>query len=350
MESRYEHWLDGSLIRHNRLTEVVVTLMQSLLASQKIDCLAVTGRTKDRRSALEKIVRKGYKDPSSQLTDLSGIRIIVFLESDVERVSEIIRDSFNVDQQNSHNPDIQRLSVSENGYRSLHFVCDLGGARAALPEFNGLSGLKFEFQVRTVLQHAWAELAHDRNYKFNSQLPRDLERQLFLYAGLLEIADKGFNELSQKIDKYVSDLKRSSERGPVNSPINSLSLAAFVDEWCAEREFELEPMKNKQDVAELVDELRQFKIETLDELRKIIPIDYVKKAKANGYATNLFGMIRDWMIISDWRRFLDAVRFDWLLSPAEGKIFHEFMSDEEVDELYQRFPTVDDEPYDPDSD
>lgn len=348
MESKYEHWLDSTLIRQNRLTEVVVTLMQSLLASQKIDCLAVTGRTKDRQSALEKIVRKGYKDPSIQLTDLSGIRIIVFLESDVERVSEIIRKSFNVDQENSHNPDIQRLSVSENGYRSVHFVCDLGDTRAALPEFNGLSGLKFEFQVRTVLQHAWAELAHDRNYKFNSQLPRDLERQLFLYAGLLEIADKGFNELSQKIDQYVLDLQRHPAKGALSPSINSLSLVTFIDKWCTECGFELEPMRNKQDVADIVQELRQFKVETLDDLRKIIPIDYAEKAKKDNYSTNLFGLIRDWMIIGDWRRFLKTVDFDWLLSPAESKIYHEFMSDGEVEELYQVFPAVDDEPYDPD--
>ncbi|MGY6237079.1 GTP pyrophosphokinase (plasmid) [Burkholderia ambifaria] len=348
MESRYEHWLDGSLIRHNRLTEVVVTLMKSLLASQKIDCLAVTGRTKDRQSALEKIVRKGYKDPSTQLTDLSGIRVIVFLESDVERVSKIIQESFNIDQKNSHNPDIQRLSVSENGYRSVHFVCDLGEPRAALPEFQGLSGLKFEFQVRTVLQHAWAELAHDRNYKFNSQLPRDLERQLFLYAGLLEIADKGFNELSQKIDKYVLDLQQNSEKNASHSSINSLSLVAFVDKWCADNGFELEPMRHRQDVADIVRELRQLKIETLEELMEIIPEDYAGKAKSADYATNLFGLVRDWMIISDWRRFLQTVNFDWLLSPAESKIYHKFMSDEEVGELYQVFPTVDDEPYDPD--
>lgn len=46
------------------------------------------------------------------------------------------------------------MSVDQTGYRSVHFVCDIGSARAALPEFNGLSGLKFEIQIRTVLQHA----------------------------------------------------------------------------------------------------------------------------------------------------------------------------------------------------
>ncbi|MGF6264381.1 putative GTP pyrophosphokinase [Paraburkholderia youngii] len=323
--------------------------MESLLSAQKIDCLAVTGRTKDRQSALEKISRKGYNDPSSQLTDLSGVRIIVFLESDVEQVSALIKRSFNVDSGNSHQINTERLDVNQNGYRSIHYVCDLGEARSALPEFDGLSGLKVEFQVRTVLQHAWAELAHDRNYKFAGKLPRSMERQLYLYAGLLEIADKGFNELSQQIDVYLQSLREKTDQGDLTSAIDSLSLDTFVHNWSEASGFELETVTNKPNVSELVRELSDFGVETLADLEKIIPVDYVKKAKESGYSTNIYGLVRDWMILTDWRRLLETVDFHWVLSPAETKMYHAFMSPEEVDELYEAFPSVTDhEPYEPD--
>ena len=82
----------------------------------------------------------------------------------------MITGSFNIDEKNSLDKKIL-LASDQIGYRSVHFVCDLGAQRSGLPEFKDLGGLKFEIQVRTVLQHAWAELAHDRNYKFSGTLP-----------------------------------------------------------------------------------------------------------------------------------------------------------------------------------
>ncbi|HEV3427647.1 MAG TPA: RelA/SpoT domain-containing protein, partial [Paraburkholderia sp.] len=155
MDSKFDVWLDGILPRHSRLTEMVTALMQSLISNKGIDHLAVTGRTKKKSKAIEKIARKGYKNPPRQLTDLTGVRIIVYFESQVEQVSELIKEAFNVDLKNSLNKD-EALSVNQTGYRSVHYVCDLGPARLALPEFSGLAELKFEFQVRTLLQHAWA--------------------------------------------------------------------------------------------------------------------------------------------------------------------------------------------------
>lgn len=83
----------------------------------------------------------------------------------------MITGSFNIDEKNSLDKKIL-LASDQIGYRSVHFVCDLGAQRSGLPEFKDLGGLKFEIQVRTLLQHAWAELAHDRNYKFSGTLLR----------------------------------------------------------------------------------------------------------------------------------------------------------------------------------
>ncbi len=224
-----DDWLEDCLPRHQRLTDSVVTIIRSLLVEREIDFLSVTGRTKDRSSILEKIKRKRYNSPSSDLTDISGVRIIVFIESDLENVGNIIRDSFHIDVKNSSNK-IDRLSSDQVGYRSIHFVCELGQVRNQLPEFKGLSGLKFEFQLRTVLQHAWAELSHDRQYKFKTELPKDIERKIYLHAGLLELADKGFSEISRDIDLYAKDIANQYSAGILDAEINSITLTEFMEQ------------------------------------------------------------------------------------------------------------------------
>lgn len=155
-----------------------------------------------------------------------------------------------------------------------------------------MSDLKFEFQVRTILQHAWAELAHDRNYKLSSSLPRDMERQLYLYAGMLEIADKGFDELSQRIDNYAANLATQSSDHLMMATLDSVSLMAFVKRWSEENGFDLEDATEKS-IPILLSELSAIKINTAGELNQIIPEGYAENAARLGYSSNIYGLVRD---------------------------------------------------------
>lgn len=326
-----EVWLNSILPAHKRLTESVVTILENLFKSKEIDYLSVSGRTKERKSALEKIERKSYKKPADQMTDLSGIRVIAFFESDIEKISEIIASSFNVDKANSLNQD-ERLSVDQIGYRSVHFVCDLGNVRTKLPEFESLDGLKFEIQVRTVLQHAWAELAHDRNYKFSGKLPPTIERSLYLYAGMLEIADKGFSQLSREIDGYIRAVHEKNNIGELDYPIDAISLQEFVNSWAEKNNIKLSNVLYKHGLDDLIVELEQYGIRTARDLNDIIPVGYAETCKEIGYSSNIFGYVRDWMVINDWKGMLDRVEFDWVLDPDED-IYGKLIPTEE----YQAF-------------
>jgi ppGpp synthetase/RelA/SpoT-type nucleotidyltranferase len=96
-----EDWLAAVLPVHGRLTNVVQFVLQNVLQYKGIEFLSVTGRTKDVISAREKIHRKQYKDPKTQLTDISGIRIVTFLEHQVEEISQVIKETFDIDESNS---------------------------------------------------------------------------------------------------------------------------------------------------------------------------------------------------------------------------------------------------------
>jgi hypothetical protein len=55
--------------------------------------------------------------------------------------------------------------------------------------------------VRTVLQHAWAEFEHDIRYKGNvpEDAAADLDRRFTLAAGLIELADREFATIRERI-------------------------------------------------------------------------------------------------------------------------------------------------------
>lgn len=327
--SKYEAWVDEILPRHARLKDTIISIVENLLKTNDIEYLTVSGRSKTRESVLEKIERKSYKDPAKQLTDLSGIRIVAYFESDINKISDLINSAFNVDVANSLNQD-EKLSVDQIGYRSVHFVCDIGQARAALPEFANLSNLKFEIQVRTVLQHAWAELAHDRNYKFTGKLPPEIERKLFLYAGMLEIADKGFSEISSEIDAYIEKVHADTTQGNLDYDLDSITLPQFIENWFKINEVELEPVEHKADIKKLISELNSVGIKKASELNAIIPQNYAQVCKDRKYLSNIWGHTRDWLIIHDWQLLL-ANNINWVLGGDE--IIDSFFDKEEYEAI-----------------
>jgi len=332
-DGEFREWLEANHKRFVNLKDAVVSIIANLATENGIDTLAIVGRAKDIESAVEKVKRKDYADPQSQMTDITGVRVIVYFESDVAKMSEVIRSSFRVDEVNSSNTD-ERMSTNQVGYRSVHFVCDLGDDRTKLPEFKALKGLKFEFQVRTVLQHAWAELAHDRNYKFAGTLPRHLERQLFLLAGLLETADQGFDALSNSLDDYLEAVKDDAAKGQLDIEINSISLQSFVEKWAEENRFGLREAGPVS--TEVIRELEEFGVTTLAQLQEIIPADYAEKYPVDIGLGNIIGTVRMWMVLHDPERVIEDVTHSWssgsslasILSPHFGKERAEKIADE----------------------
>lgn len=326
-------WLADVLPKYQALTSLVSSIMASLMQGEKIDYLTISSRVKEYESVVEKIKRKGYASPMEQLTDLGGVRIIVMFESDLVRVSKLIERSFSIDKNNSSDK-MRQMSVDQTGYRSVHFVCDMGEARFALPEYSNLNGLKFEFQVRTVLQHAWAELAHDRNYKFSGKLPEGAERKLYLYAGMLELADKGLDELSREMDAYIDQVGEDIKSGSLSSPVDSVGLVKFVDEWAACHNLHLKPVKSKSGFADLVEELSSFGIHTLTQLMELVPDDYHEHVNDE---QTIYGVVRDWMLIKDWRGFDERVKRNWVYVAQEDDPLWHYLAKEDQQEFRQLF-------------
>ncbi|MBL0328253.1 MAG: (p)ppGpp synthetase [Bacteroidetes bacterium] len=206
----------------------VINLIVDLLKEKKLNYHQITGRTKDFESLSKKIDRKNGKyNDLHEITDLVGIRIITYLESDVDLIAEILEKEFNVDLKNSSDKRI--LKADQFGYKSLHYVVSLSDKRAALSEYISYKEIKCEIQIRSILQHAWAEIEHDLGYKGESSIPIDYIRSFNRLAALLETADIEFDRLKREISEYEKEMPKLIKEQPEQVSIDQTSLFSFTE-------------------------------------------------------------------------------------------------------------------------
>ena len=169
-----------------------------------------------------------YRLPLDDITDLAGVRIITFFPRTVASIRDCIRKEFEV----LEHKDLSRTLLQEErfGYQSEHYLVRLSGKRTALPEYEPHRGLVAEVQVRTILQHAWAEIEHDIQYKSTITIPNTTRRRFMALAGLLEIADREFQAIQDE-DKLLKQRARTSvEEGVLDQvEITADALRSYLD-------------------------------------------------------------------------------------------------------------------------
>jgi putative GTP pyrophosphokinase len=192
----------------------------------------IESRVKDVKSFSEKLKRPGksYNDPINDITDLLGFRVIAYYTGDVDIISRVIDKEFIVDR--SHSGDTaSRLQPDQFGYLSRHFVVSMTKDRVKKLEYCHCNNFKFEIQVRTILQHAWATLSHKLTYKAEQEAPKQLRRQIANLSATLELADNESSRLQgarQKIQrKYKSKI---SEKNYESLPIDVDSIVIYLEE------------------------------------------------------------------------------------------------------------------------
>jgi putative GTP pyrophosphokinase len=158
----------------------------------------------------------------------------------------------------------------------------------------------FEIQIRTILQHAWAEFEHDRNYKFKGILPDEIKRRLFIVAGNLELLDGTFESISKDIDQYATDVEEKYASGDLTSEITSVSLRIYLLQRFKKLfESGLKPDFIAEDGIKAISELSAMGIKTLEQLDTKIPNDFVEVTIKCHLDTSILGLLRYIMIISD---------------------------------------------------
>ena len=177
------------------------TTILDLLVPKSISIQMHSHRVKEIESAVGKITRKGYDDPLNQMTDLVGVRFVVLLSPELNAIGEFIETNGDWEYSKDRDPDEEAEANAEKfGYQSLHYV--LRSRREII--HNGVvipKGLPCEVQIRTLLQHAYAEVVHDSIYKAIGRVPPKANRFVARSMALIETTDHLFCETMRFLEE-----------------------------------------------------------------------------------------------------------------------------------------------------
>ena len=196
-----------------------VTSIKEMLSQAELLVAAVESRVKTEKSLAGKLELKGSKYASlKDITDIVGVRVITFYIDDVDKVASAVERLWEIDWENS--VDKRKLhQIDSFGYMSLHYICKVAG-----------SPYRFEIQIRTLLQHAWANMNHDTGYKSGVEIPKEYLRNMNRLAGMLELADEQFSRIRTELTDYrrrVQALVASGKLGEV--PLDGDTFRSYLE-------------------------------------------------------------------------------------------------------------------------
>ena len=197
----------------------LIEKVRCALSSAGILVASVESRVKEESSLRGKLELKGAKYHTlSDITDIVGLRVITFYIDDVDKVASMVERLFNVDWENS--VDKRKIhAIDSFGYMSLHYVC-------AIPD----STYRFEIQIRTVLQHAWANMSHDTGYKSGVEIPKRYMREMSRLAGMLELVDDEFSKIRTELSDYRRSVKALVASGNLEEvPLDGDSFKSYLE-------------------------------------------------------------------------------------------------------------------------
>ncbi len=212
------------------LARRLATWLQTVLDDAGIDYLNIASRGKGLASFALKTTRTAsgrprYPDPLRDVTDQIGVRVLTYVSSDVAAVAGLIADQLPV--VSDLDMGQETASAGRFGYASRHLQVALDPAwTGATPA--GVRVSSAQIQIRTVLQHAWAQFEHDIRYKgtIPEALAPDLDRRFTLAAGLLELADREFEVIRDRLRERMTD--EAPEADADDPRIGHQDLSAFL--------------------------------------------------------------------------------------------------------------------------
>ncbi|HET7213086.1 MAG TPA: hypothetical protein VFL79_05830 [Terriglobia bacterium] len=228
--ARFVRNYERNLPRYKKAATAARKLIRAILSSSHVQIHLITSRCKKPESLRLKLRRKRYRQPGQQLTDIVGVRVITFFENDIPGVVQLLLHELEINQHKSEDKRT-KLDLKEFGYLSVHLIARTKGRWARSPAFAPIRGMWFEIQVRSILEHAWAEIEHEIVYKSAILFPKEIKRRFARLAGALEILESEFialrRERSKLIDTYVAEFQKGTKLN--RDTLDSAKLIAMLE-------------------------------------------------------------------------------------------------------------------------
>lgn len=160
-------------------------------------------RLKDDTSLLDKAfyrASKKYSDPYNQIEDKVGARFVVLLLENITEICEVIEgDNTWIFDRCKHFDEDRKKDPLLFTYQSVHYILrpkqDVLHNGVSIP-----SSTPCEVQIRTLLQHAHAELTHDAIYKAKRTIQPNVHRTVAKSMALIETTDDFFVDVTTQLN------------------------------------------------------------------------------------------------------------------------------------------------------
>ena len=155
-------------------------------------------RLKTEKSIIDKLNKKGYeitaKNMISHVHDIIGIRIVCSFLDDVYVIVDIIKSSkqFKIKEEKDYikNP-------KSTGYMSYHLI-------VLVPIYlnETVEHVEAEIQIRTSAMDFWASIDHKVQYKFPSEIPEEVKKEMYNCSLDIRKLDEKMQQLNEFVNKY----------------------------------------------------------------------------------------------------------------------------------------------------
>jgi ppGpp synthetase/RelA/SpoT-type nucleotidyltranferase len=198
---------------------------------------------------------KAPADVPALIDDLVGVRIVCNNLSDIATVQAMLADLPGSDglpgfgmaaEQGSEKRYVD--APKDSGYRAFHV-----NLVTQVPGLSGLTPVRGELQVRTLLQDGWGELTHEDTYKPGVQLPPLVTTLARRMADLLATVD----DLAQDLRLELDRLAQSAVEDAVEAPSASEEAIADQPASAPDAAGEASPALVMAETARIVSELTQ---------------------------------------------------------------------------------------------
>ena len=304
-----EYYNDNLKLFQNAELAIKGLLSALLNQDETISTPIISSRIKDREECIRKFSSKYQSKLETEktpycirdhITDLIAFRVVCLYSYEIEKIGQLIGVNFNIIEITDK---ITLIESSEDlfGYKGLHLDISIDSRRNCLPEFRLIKDLKYEVQIRTVVQDAWSVLEHKIKYKKN--IPPKLKRRINVLSALFELADNEFLKIKTETEQLEAESLSSKKDDKPQEQI--LDVASFLkvttpifDEYDFRTShvdgFIADILKGKNNFT--CDELNNILIKYLDIVNEYAPT----LARGNNYhKLNPYTQIRHALYLSD---------------------------------------------------
>lgn len=168
-------------------------------------------RLKTEESALNKFDQWDSLDSAKEMHDLVGARFVVLFRTDLQVIEDVIKGFSGWSTASvRHFEDDVNDDPEVFDYQSIHLL--IKGSRGTTINEHVLSDdVTCEIQIRTLMQHAYAELCHDKIYKNFRAIPQSAKRLVARSMALMETTDSIFCETAKQLEEVAADRSRWME-------------------------------------------------------------------------------------------------------------------------------------------